>query len=104
MNPGARNFRQSGLTLLELLVAMLLAAVLLLGLVQLVTVAGSATLLQDNQVTLRATGLTVELAVPDGFEVAEAPDGAQVEDGNVRWVTGGAADRVFDVVLAPTSS
>jgi hypothetical protein len=45
--------RQSGLTLLELLVASLLTAMLLLALVQLVTAAGSATLLQDNQAALQ---------------------------------------------------
>ena len=47
--------RQSGLGLLELLVAMALAAVLLLGLVQLITAAGSATRLQDNQAAMQDT-------------------------------------------------
>ena len=43
----------AGMTLLELLIAMSLTAVLLLGLVQLVTAAGSATQLQDNQASLQ---------------------------------------------------
>lgn len=59
-------------------------------------------LLWDNQVTLNATGLTVELAVPNGFEVEAAPDGAEVVDGVVRWATGGIRDLVHEVVLAPT--
>lgn len=43
----------TGLTLLELLLAMSLTAILLLGLVQLVSAAGSAARLQDNQATLQ---------------------------------------------------
>lgn len=43
----------SGITLIELLVALLLTAILLLGLVQLVTAAGAATQLQDNQAQLQ---------------------------------------------------
>jgi type IV pilus assembly protein PilW len=49
----AQKSRQSGLTLLELLVAMTLTAVLLLGLVQLVTASGAAALLQENQAILQ---------------------------------------------------
>ena len=45
--------RYSGLTLVELLVAMLLTAILLAGLVQLVMAAGSASRLQDNKAALQ---------------------------------------------------
>ena len=41
------------MTLIELLVAMMLTAMLLIGLVQLATAAGSATRLQDNQASLQ---------------------------------------------------
>lgn len=58
-------------------------------------------LLWDGQVTLRATALTVEVDVPEGFEVSRAPSGHEVVDGVVRWVTDGTRDRVFDVLLAP---
>jgi type IV pilus assembly protein PilW len=44
---------QQGLTLLELLVAMFLTSILLLGLVKLVTAASAATRLQDNQALLQ---------------------------------------------------
>lgn len=45
--------RNSGITLIELLVALLLTALLMLGLVQLVTAAGAAMRLQDNQAQLQ---------------------------------------------------
>jgi type IV pilus assembly protein PilW len=45
--------RNCGITLIELLVALLLTAFLLLGLVQLVTAAGTAMRLQDNQAQLQ---------------------------------------------------
>lgn len=43
----------SGITLIELLISLLLTAILLLGLVQLVTAAGTATRLQDSQALLQ---------------------------------------------------
>lgn len=60
------------MSLLELLVAMLLTAFLLLGMVQLVTAAGSATLLQDNQAQLQdaarqAESLLRRAVGPAGF-------------------------------------
>lgn len=52
MKPFAPNCSH-GLTLIELLVAMFLASILLLGLVQLLSAAGSAARLQDNQAALQ---------------------------------------------------
>ena len=52
MKHRSSTFRTSGLALVELLVAALLAASILLGFVKLVTAAGSATRLQDNQAAL----------------------------------------------------
>ena len=71
-SPGGQ---QTGLTLLELLVAAMLATLLLLGLVKLVTVAGSAARLQDNQASLHdqaryASGLLATAIHQAGY----APD------------------------------
>lgn len=60
MIEGAASRRIAGMGLIELLVAMLLTAILLLGLVHLVTAASSATLLQDNQAQLQDSARQVE--------------------------------------------
>lgn len=54
MTLGGNPARSYGVTLIELLVAMLLTALLLLGLVQMVSAGGAATLLQDNQAQLKS--------------------------------------------------
>ncbi|MBT8050832.1 MAG: PilW family protein [Gammaproteobacteria bacterium] len=53
MNAAHRASEQRGLTLMELLVAMAISAVLLLGLVKMFTALGSAARLQENQAILQ---------------------------------------------------
>ena len=70
----ARLDLQYGLTLVELLVAMALTAVLMLGIVQLVSAAGSATLLQDNQAAVQdRIRYTQELLFKTASEAGFAP-------------------------------
>lgn len=53
MNGHVLKRSQRGLTLLELLVSMVITALLMLGLVQMVTASGAAALLQENQAILQ---------------------------------------------------
>jgi type IV pilus assembly protein PilW len=55
-NPHPQVTQQTGLTLLELLVAALLSAVLIMGLVQIVTAASNSFRLQDNQAEVQENG------------------------------------------------
>lgn len=58
-------------------------------------------LVHDNQVTVRASGLTVEVEVPDGLVAVAAPFEAEITPDRVRWVTGGRRDAVYEVLFAP---
>lgn len=60
-------------------------------------------LVYQTQTVIRPTDLTVRINVPDGFEVVEAPDGAELDDGALTWADEVAGEDVeLTVRLRPT--
>lgn len=53
------------------------------------------------QPTIRTTRLRVRVTVPDGYEVATAPGGAQVQDSDVVWAEPASGRMQFTCVFAP---
>lgn len=54
-----------------------------------------------DQVSIQGTRVEVGLAIPDGWVVDDAPEGAMVRDGRVSWVHADGGDRSWVVRLRP---